>query len=36
MDAVIQLSDFGQIVETEWMKSFEMWSELLLDEYVIE
>lgn len=24
MDAAIRLSDFGRIVETEWMNSFEM------------
>jgi REP element-mobilizing transposase RayT len=35
MDTAIQLSDFGRIVETEWMKSFEIRSELFLDEYVI-
>jgi REP element-mobilizing transposase RayT len=29
------LSDFGKIVETEWLKSFDMRHELLLDEYVI-
>ena len=32
---IMQLSDFGRIVETEWMESFEMRSELFLDEYVI-
>ncbi|MDP4201770.1 MAG: transposase [Bacteroidota bacterium] len=31
----MQLSDFGRIVKTEWMESFEMRSELFLDEYVI-
>jgi len=35
MDASVRLSDFGHIIETEWVKSFEMRSELFLDEYVI-
>ncbi len=30
-----QLSDFGKIVETEWLKSFEIHDELFLDEYII-
>jgi REP element-mobilizing transposase RayT len=29
------LSDFGKINDTEWLKSFDMRHELLLDEYVI-
>lgn len=29
------LSDFGKIVNTEWLKSFELRNELFLDEYVI-
>jgi REP element-mobilizing transposase RayT len=29
------LSDFGKIVENEWYKSFEIRSELLLDEFII-
>lgn len=29
------LSDFGKIVETEWLKSFEMRDEIFLDEYII-
>ena len=29
------LSDFGKIVENEWFKSFEIRSELLLDEFII-
>ncbi|MDD2387014.1 MAG: hypothetical protein PHP52_09565 [Bacteroidales bacterium] len=33
--AYIQLSDFGKIVETEFLKSFEMCKELYLDEYII-
>ncbi|MCF8309365.1 MAG: hypothetical protein K9I68_10185 [Bacteroidales bacterium] len=31
----MELSDFGRIVETEWLKSFEMRDELFLDEYII-
>jgi len=31
----IQLSDFGKIVDTEWLKSFEIRDELFLDEYII-
>ena len=30
-----QLSDFGKIVNDEWLKSFEIRHELLLDEYII-
>ena len=29
------LSDFGKIVENEWFKSFEIRSELILDEFII-
>ena len=29
------LSDYGKIIETEWLKSFEIRNELFLDEYVI-
>ena len=29
------LSDFGKIIETEWLKSFEIRNELYLDEYII-
>ncbi|MDK2843137.1 MAG: REP-associated tyrosine transposase, partial [Anaerophaga sp.] len=29
------LSDFGEIVNTEWLKSFDMREELILDEYQI-
>ncbi len=32
---VMFLSDFGKIVQQEWLKSFEIRSELFLDEYVI-
>ena len=28
-------SDFGKIVDDEWLKSFEMRDELFLDEYII-
>jgi putative transposase len=31
----IQLSDFGKIVNDEWLKSFEMRNELYLEEYII-
>ncbi len=31
----IKLSDFGKIVETELLKSFEIRDELILDEYII-
>ena len=31
----IILSDFGKIVNNEWMKSFEIRDELFLDEYII-
>jgi putative transposase len=31
----MELSDFGKIVEQEWLKSFEMRKELILYEYVI-
>ncbi len=33
--AKIQLSGFGQIVDREWLKSFEIRDELFLDEYII-
>ena len=33
--AYVQLSDFGKIVETEFLKSFEIRQELFLDEYII-
>ncbi len=29
------LSDFGKIVENEWYKSFEIRSELFLDEFIL-
>jgi len=29
------LSDYGKIIETEWLKSFDIRNELLLDEYII-
>jgi REP element-mobilizing transposase RayT len=29
------LSDFGKIIETEWLKSFKIRKELFLDEYII-
>ncbi|MHA7130921.1 transposase [Algoriphagus namhaensis] len=29
------LSDFGKIVETEWLRSFEIRQELICDEYII-
>ncbi len=32
---VMLLSDFGKIVQQEWLKSFEIRCELFLDEYVI-
>ena len=31
--AFVQLSDFGKIVNDEWLKSFEIRDELFLDEY---
>lgn len=31
----MRLSDFGKIISDEWLKSFEMRTELFLDEYVI-
>ena len=31
----IQLSDFGNIVETEWHKSFDIRKELFLDEFIL-
>ncbi len=31
----MNLSDFGKIVETEWLKSFQIRNELILHEYVI-
>ncbi len=33
--AEVQLSDFGKIVNDEWIKSFEIRNELFLDEYII-
>lgn len=30
------LSDFGNIVDTEWMKSFEIRNELILHEYKLK
>jgi REP element-mobilizing transposase RayT len=33
--AYIRLSDFGKIIETEFLKSFEIRQELFLDEYII-
>jgi len=33
--ALLQLSDFGKIVKTEWYKSFEIRNELILHEFVI-
>ena len=33
--AYVQLSDFGQIVDAEWKKSFEIRNELFMDEYII-
>ena len=33
--AFVELSDFGKIVETEFLKSFEIRDELFLDEYII-
>lgn len=33
--AEVQLSDFGKIVNNEWIKSFEIRNELFLDEYII-
>ncbi len=32
---IIVLSDFGEIVKTEWNKSFEIRTELICDEYII-
>ncbi|PWD98242.1 transposase [Marinilabilia rubra] len=34
-DAKMYLSDFGEIVNTEWLKSFDIREELILDEYQI-
>ncbi|HOY33111.1 MAG TPA: hypothetical protein PKW80_14630 [Bacteroidales bacterium] len=34
-NACMQLSKFGQIVDAEWHKSFEIRKELFLDEYII-
>ena len=34
-DSNIILSDFGKIVNHEWLKSFEIRNELFLDEYII-
>jgi putative transposase len=31
----VELSDFGKITDAEWHKSFEIRSELFLDEYII-
>ena len=33
--AQMKLSDFGKIVKSEWIKSFEIRTELFLDEYII-
>jgi len=33
--ASLELSDYGKIVETEFLKSFEIRNELLLDEFII-
>jgi REP element-mobilizing transposase RayT len=33
--ASLQYSDFGKIVNDEWLKSFEIRNELFLDEYII-
>jgi len=33
--AYLQQSDFGKIVNEEWLKSFEIRDELFLDEYII-
>ncbi|NJK87152.1 MAG: hypothetical protein HC906_15420, partial [Bacteroidales bacterium] len=33
--AYLQYSDFGKIVNDEWLNSFEMRNELYLDEYII-
>lgn len=35
VDGKMILSDFGHIVEKEWLKSFEIRDELFLDEYII-
>ncbi len=35
VDGEMILSDFGKIVETEWLKSFEIRNELFLDEFII-
>ena len=29
------LSDFGKIIESEWLKSFEIRDELLLNEFIM-
>jgi len=34
-NAYVQLSDFGQMVDAEWKKSFEIRNELFMDEYII-
>ncbi len=34
-DGRMELSDFGEIVDDEWLKSFEIRRELILDEYII-
>jgi putative transposase len=34
-DIYVELSDFGKIVEQEWLKSFELRDELILHEWVI-
>lgn len=31
----MEFSDFGKIVEDEWLKSFEIRNELFLDEYIV-
>ncbi len=35
VDEKMKFSDFGNIVENEWLKSFEIRNELFLDEYII-
>jgi len=35
VDEKIILSDFGHIVENQWLKSFEIRGEMFLDEYII-
>ena len=35
IDGVMELSEFGKIIDNEWNKSFEMRDELFLGEYVV-